>query len=112
MKVAADVAAEAFRSEHGVLPSHTPAAQARREEANRRRRLATLAWEAKHGGEAPDVEWYKEHIEPRLAELSLTEIAGAIGVSTSAASKFRRGRSVPAVRHWTRLADLLGVALP
>ena len=68
-----------------------------------------LAWEADNGGSSPDVEWYSEHIAPNLAVLSLTEIAGALGVSTSSASKFRRGLRVPALRHSSVLADVLGV---
>jgi transcriptional regulator with XRE-family HTH domain len=47
-----------------------------------------------------------------LAQLSLTEIAGALGVSTSSASKFRRGQRVPAPRHWDLLADLVGASSP
>ncbi len=109
MRRAADVAAEQYRAETGVLPSHTDEAQARRREANRRRQLVRLAWEADHGGTSPDLEWYSEQIAPRLAALSLVEIAGALGVSTSSASKFRRGLRVPAPRHWTVLAQLAGV---
>ena len=107
MRTAASVVAEQHRVETGVLPSHTDGAQARRRDANRRRQLARLAWEADHGGSSPDVEWYSEQIAPRLADLSLTEIAGALGVSTSSASKFRRGLRVPAPRHWKVLAQLV-----
>jgi hypothetical protein len=57
-----------------------------RQDANRRRQLARLAWEFDHGGVSPDVEWYSEQIAPRLCELSLGEIAGALGVSTSSAA--------------------------
>ena len=83
--------------------------QKHRQEANRRRQLARLAWEADHGGESPDVEWFTKYIAPRLAGLSLTEIAGALGVSTSSASKFRRGFRVPAPRHWATLAELVDI---
>ena len=109
MRSAAAVVAEQHRVQTGVLPSHTEDAKARRQDANRRRQLARLAWEADHGGASPDVDWYSEQIAPRLAELSLTEIAGALGISTSFASKFRRGLRVPAPRHWEALAQLVGV---
>jgi hypothetical protein len=109
MRTAASVVAEQHRIETGALPSHTDEAQAHRRDANRRRQLARLAWEANHGGSQPDSEWYSKQIAPRLEALSLTEIAGALGVSTSSASKFRRGLRVPAPRHWTKLADLTGV---
>ena len=104
--------AEQHRAETGVLPSHIDEAQERRKEANRRRRLARLTWESDHGGTSPDVEWYSEQIAPRLTGLSLTEIAGALGVSTSSASKFRRGLRVPSTRHWSTLAILAGVEMP
>jgi hypothetical protein len=107
MRSAASIVAEQHRVETGVLPSHTDEAQARRRKTNRRRQLARLEWESDHAGAAPDVEWYAEHIAPNLAVLSLTEIAGALGVSTSSASKFRRGLRVPAPRHWAALSDLV-----
>jgi len=109
MKAAADIAAERTRTETDTLPSHSDTAQARRVNANRRRQLARLAWEADHGGASPDIEWYSEQLAPRLADLSLIEIAGALGVSTSSASKFWRGLRVPAPRHWAALARLVGV---
>jgi hypothetical protein len=65
-----------------VRPSHTDKAQLRRQETNRRRQLALLAWEVDHGGASPDVNWYLEQIAPRLEDISLTEIARAFGVST------------------------------
>jgi CRISPR-associated endonuclease Cas1 len=107
MRAASVVAAEQHRVETGVLPSHTDEAQGRRRDANRRRQLARLAWEADHGGSSPDIEWYSEQLAPKLTRLSLTEIAGALGVSTSSASKFRRGLRVPAPRHWIVLAQLV-----
>jgi len=80
-----------------------------RQDANRRRQLAWLAWESDHGGVSPGVEWYSEQISPKFCELSLGEIAGALGVSTSSASKFRRGLRVPSPRHWRVLAELMGI---
>lgn len=112
MREAAAIAAEQHRAEMGVLPAHTDLAQARRRDSNRRRELARRAWEAEHGGEAPDVEWYLAQIAPRLPELTLTEIAVALGVSTSSASKFRRGLRVPSPHRWAALSGLLGVDLP
>jgi hypothetical protein len=112
MRSAATVVAERHRVLTGVLPAHTDEAQERRSDANRRRQLARLAWEADHGGASPDVEWYSQEIAQRLAGLSLTEIAGALGVSTSSASKFRRGLRVAAPRHWSVLAGLVGAKMP
>jgi CRISPR-associated endonuclease Cas1 len=108
MNAASRVAAEQVRELTGVLPTHTAAARGRRQDANRRRQLARLAWESEHGGTSPDVEWYSEQIAPHLVQLSLQEIARALGVSTSSASKFRRGLRVPAPQHWRSLAELVG----
>jgi hypothetical protein len=47
-----------------------------RQDANRRRQLAQLAWESDHGGVSPGVEWYSEQIAPRLCELSLRDRGG------------------------------------
>ena len=109
MRAAPSAAAERHRDETGVLPSHTEQAQARRKDAIRRRELARRVWKASHGGMTPDVEWYQHNIAPKLGELTLTEIAGALGVSTSSASKFRRGLRVPSPHRWTALAELVGV---
>lgn len=107
MRATANVVAEQHRVEIGVVPSHTTEAQARRRDSNRRRQLARPAWESDHGGTSSDVEWYAQQIAPRLASLLLTEIAGALGASTSSASKFRRVLRVPASRHWAVLSDLV-----
>jgi CRISPR-associated endonuclease Cas1 len=99
--------AERVRAATGTLPSHDAVAQARRRESNRRHTLAKLAWEAEHG-EPPDPEWYLANVAPKLSDVSLPAIAAATGISTSAASKFRRGLRVPAPRHWPALASLVG----
>jgi len=49
-------------------------------------------------------------LAPRLVCLSLIEIAGALGFSTTPASKFRRGLRLPALRPWQVLAELIGSA--
>lgn len=49
---------------------------------------------------------------PRLVRLSLVEIAGTLGVSTSSASKFRPGLRVLASRHWAVLTDLVSSQTP
>jgi CRISPR-associated endonuclease Cas1 len=100
--------AERVRAATGTLPTHDVEAQARRRESNRRHTLAKLAWEAEHGN-APDTEWYLANVAPRLGDVSLPAIAAATGISTSAASKFRRGIRVPAPRHWGALAELVGI---
>jgi hypothetical protein len=45
-------------------------------------------------------------ILPRLADVSLTTIARATGMSDSSASKVRAGRRMPHPRHWEALGEL------
>ncbi|MGO9197609.1 MAG: CRISPR-associated endonuclease Cas1 [Acidimicrobiales bacterium] len=99
--------AERTRAATGTLPTHDAEAQARRRESNRRHTLAKLAWEVEHR-DRPDPTWYLANVAPKLADVSLPAIAAATGISTSAASKFRRGLRVPAPRHWSALASLVG----
>jgi CRISPR-associated endonuclease Cas1 len=100
--------AEQIRAATGTLPSHDDKAQARRRRANLRQQLARLAWEDEHEN-VPDTAWYLANVAPKLSDVSLPAIAAATGVSTSAASKFRRGIRLPAPRHWEALAGLVGV---
>ncbi len=84
----------------------TPETTARRVAANRSRRIGQLAWEKEHAGEAFDRSWYIDHVLPGIRALSLTSIAKAVGISTSAASKIRSGQRVPHPRWWKILRDI------
>jgi len=92
--------------EGGVAAAHAPEARDRRRAANRRQQLVRLEWETEHAGEAHDPEWYLANVLPGLAGVSLTSIAKATGMSTSAASKVRAGSRVPHPRHWGPLKVL------
>jgi CRISPR-associated endonuclease Cas1 len=101
--------AQAFASCNGGLPTHSPAAQKRRSQANAARRSEQSAWDASHGGQEADAQWFKSAILPGLAKLPLSAIAETTGMSTSSASKVRAGRRTPHPRHWAALADLIEV---
>ena len=103
--------AKAFAEATGTRPSHTREATEARRARNRAQALAQRAWDRESAGDL-DEGWYHEHIAPRLATLTLPAIAKATGVSTSAASKWRAGRSVPHPRHWKELAVLIGASVP
>lgn len=98
--------AETFAKLTGVRPTHTPEATTRRQAANSSHRAEQRAWEANHGGEQHDPNWFRSHVLPGLAEISLPKIAQATGISISTASKIRAGRRVPHPRHWEALAIL------
>ena len=111
MQAASRTAAQTFAELTGALPSHTPEATAARRAANARQVAVQRAWEETTTGEL-DEHWYIEQIAPALAAFTLPAIARATGVSTSAASKWRAGRTTPHRRHWAALAELAGVKVP
>jgi len=111
MQAASLTHADAFAKATGTRPSHTPEARTARRAANRQQSLAQRAWDRAPAIVA-DQRWYHEVIAPKLATVTLPAIARATGVSTSAASKWRAGRKMPHVRHWSALALLVGARLP
>jgi len=106
-------AARRFAERTGTLPAHTPEAQAARAEANARQRNEEQKWAMVAEKCAYDAEldaaYFEDEIRPGLAAMTLPVIARATGASTSAASKWRSGRTVPHRRHWSSLAHLVGV---
>jgi CRISPR-associated protein Cas1 len=111
MRAASEAAARATVAATGSRPSHTPEARAKRREANRLRRLAQLA-DGTGPASPAGLAWWRATLLPALRPVSLPRIATATGVSTSTASKWRRGVMVPSPAHWPALAELAGVALP
>ena len=120
MQVASLDHARAFAAATGTLPAHTPEAQAARAEANARQRAEEQKWamvaeKCAYDAESDachDPQWYAEQVAPKLASLTLPAIARATGASTSAASKWRAGRTVPHPRRWAALAELVGAGTP
>jgi CRISPR-associated endonuclease Cas1 len=109
----ARVAAQRFAEQTGTLPTHTAAAQAARSDANVRQRAEQQKWDMIAEKCAYDAEldaaYFEDEIRPKLATMTLPVIAKATGISTSAASKWRSGRTVPHRRHWAALARLVSV---
>ena len=94
-----------------MRPTHTQSATARRQGANALQRTMQREWEAAHQGEDYDPAWFREHVLPGLAPLSLVTIARATGMSTSAASRVRSGQRIPQPRqHWEGL-EAIGVSV-
>jgi len=87
-----------------------------REVRRRRGRSIAMArseleqWKAEHPHAVADPADFAP-IRIGLAEVPLTRIMAACGVSKGTASSWRSGRHVPALRHWKALADLAGVEL-
>ena len=100
--------AREYADQMGVSPTHTEDARARRQAANSAQRALQREWEVTHRGEVFDPEWFREHVLPGLATLSLPAIAKATGMSATAAGKVRSGERVPHPRHWEGL-EAIGV---
>ena len=87
-------------------------AQARRKESKRRHDLARRRWSAQAQPDWLNEDTYKNLIQPRLTGASLSQIASALGVSIPYASDIRKRRRQPHPRHWSVLAELVGVYGP
>jgi hypothetical protein len=55
-------------------------------------------------------EAYHDKILPRLARVTVRQIANALGVSEPYATKVRKGQFVPHPMHWHTLAQLAGTS--
>jgi CRISPR-associated endonuclease Cas1 len=99
---------EAARS--GRVAAHTPTAEARRAEAQRRHESAKRAWLPSSLPPWLDKQAYVDRIQPRLALLANSAIASALGVSLYYAVDIRRARVIPHPRHWQTLAWVVGVS--
>jgi uncharacterized protein len=82
-------------------------AQARRRETKRLHDEARTRWSPKDNPSWLTEEMFVAHIQARLSEASLSQIAAAIGVSIPYASDIRKGRRKPHRRHWLALATLV-----
>lgn len=94
----------------GRLTANGPKAQASRAQTQSRHAAAQRAWSASDQPPWLTEQAYAERIQPRLAGLSASRLALALGVSLPYAIDIRAGRSRPHPRHWRRLAELAGVS--
>jgi hypothetical protein len=93
----------------GRLAAQSHEAQARRQAARRRNLVAERAWKPSDQPDWLTEQAYVQRIQPRLAAISASKLASALGVSTPYAVDVRAGRYRPHPRHWLALASLVGV---
>ena len=94
-------------AKQGRLASKTPESRARLAMTQRRQATARRNWNPSSQPEWLTDEFYKGQIQPRLVNVTLSQIASAIGVSILYASDIRRARRRPHPRHWEALAELV-----
>jgi CRISPR-associated endonuclease Cas1 len=89
----------------GRIASHTPEAQRKQGNTQRRHRQAEASWSP---GSQPDwltEEFFAKEVQPKLAAASTSLIVSQLGVSAGYAGQIRKGYR-PHPRHWLALAEL------
>ncbi len=93
-------------AKQGRIASKTPESRARLASTQRRQARGRRNWNPSSQPDWLTDDFYKNQIQPKLINVSLSQIASAIGVSILYASDIRRGRRRPHPRHWQALARL------
>ena len=96
----------------GRVAAHTAQAETRRSKTQQRQAKARYEWRPSDQPAWLTVEAYENKIQSALANLTVSAIASALGVSRVYAGAIRRGQRRPHPRHWQALARLAGACLP
>jgi CRISPR-associated endonuclease Cas1 len=94
----------------GRVAAHTPSAEARRGETQRRQATTRRAWQSSEPPPSLTEDVYVTRIQPLLARATTSAIRFALGVSRGYAADIRRGKRRPHPRHWQALARLVGIS--
>lgn len=92
----------------GVDPTNRPQAAAKRSESLSRRKREELTWVYQPDNEDWTKQRYVAEVLPLLADIPLSSIRQATGLSISACSQIRSGKLTPHRRHWEALHRLSG----
>jgi hypothetical protein len=93
----------------GRQTAHCPEARAKRANTQRKNALAQHSWEPSDQPAWLTEKFYMSKIQPLLASMSASAIAGKISVSRWYAGRIREGYR-PHPRHWETLAELVGIS--
>jgi len=96
----------------GRIAAQSPHVLARLGEKKRSHRLAEHAWNPADQPDWLDDKSHIQQIHPRLADVTISNIALTLGVSLPYASDIQAGRRRPHPRHWVSLARLVSVSGP
>ncbi len=94
----------------GRVVAQGPQAHKRRSETQRQHEAAKRAWRSSPKPDWPDEQTFVKQIQPRLAAVTISALASALGVSEPYAADIRAGRRRPHPRHWQIVAQLAGVS--
>ena len=92
----------------GWAATHTPKAERLRGETQSRHEAGKRAFRAEDLPRWLTPEAYLTRVQPRLAHITVTSIATALGISWAYAARIHRGVARPHPRHWVKLAKLAG----
>jgi CRISPR-associated endonuclease Cas1 len=84
-----------------IDPAQTPQARAKRAAKSRSTTTAMRAWEREHGRGDPAV--YDSEVVPRLAGMSVPQLASLTGLSRFHCGKVKRGERRLHARHWDQV---------
>jgi CRISPR-associated endonuclease Cas1 len=93
----------------GRLATHSPEAQARRSETQRRQNAARNSWNPASNPAWLSEQFYKDTIQGALRRIQVPTIQNALAVSEPYALRIRGGSCIPHPRHWRILARLVGL---
>jgi CRISPR-associated endonuclease Cas1 len=90
----------------GRQNTHSPQAQARRSETQRRQNAALKAWNPRVQPQWLNVEYYCQEIQAQLRVVPVPTIQSSLSISEPYALRIRAGKCIPHPRHWLMLAEL------
>lgn len=93
----------------GRIATHAPEAEAQRADTMRKHEAAIRAWNPSDLPEWLSEAVYREHVQPRLATVTIRSIMEELQVSKPYASDIRSGKKIPHPRHWLSLTCLVGI---
>jgi CRISPR-associated endonuclease Cas1 len=94
-------------AKEGRIAALCPESRRKHSETQRRHEAAKRVWRSSPKPDWPDEKTYVQEIRPRLAAVTISALASALGVSEPYAAHVRAGRHRPHRRHWQALAELV-----
>jgi hypothetical protein len=94
----------------GRMATHSPEAQARRSETQRRQNAARNSWNPASNPVWLSEQFYKDHIQGQLRLVQVPVIQRALSVSEPYSLRIRSGRCILHPRHWLKLSQLVNIS--